>query len=141
MMAEEEEPQFDNWKDAWEYKAGKTRDVFLTLSEAELLKMIKEDRTDMFYQVWYAIGEKGTRENAVPVLFQYLVDNPGDDYYLDRSHCSNALYKILGIREGKEPEEDVRMRSIIDNEGENTRQEALLELKKLIETKIGHEKF
>ncbi|MDP2749526.1 MAG: hypothetical protein Q8O89_01690, partial [Nanoarchaeota archaeon] len=77
-----DEPQFDNWKDAWEYRAKEVFDYSMTLSEDELLSYIKENRRDLFMQIWRAIGEKGTIGKSAMVLYDYLKDHPGKDHYL-----------------------------------------------------------
>ena len=54
---------------------------------------------------------------------------------LNRYHCANALFQILGMPDPASQSE-LRKRVQWDTYGEEARQEALLELKKIIETQL-----
>lgn len=99
VWAKDNEPEFDNWKDAWESNAKQVQDAFLNLSEAELLEMIKNDQIDMFYQIWGAITQKGTKEKALPILLAYLERNLENYSDLNRYHCLEAIFKICNIKD------------------------------------------
>jgi len=94
-----------NWKDEWENQTAATRDFISTLSEDEILGYIKEGKSDMFYQVWHVIGEKGTLEKSTLILWEYLKKHP-------------LHWAIVGPN---------------SNKGEKARQKALAEIKTLIE--------
>ena len=93
FMTSDNEPQFDNWKDAWEYRAGKMRDALMKASEDELLDAISQGKSDMFFQIWHVIGENGTQK-SISILEDFLKNRKGKDYDLDRFHCEEALKKI-----------------------------------------------
>jgi len=97
-MPNNEEPQIDNWKDAWEYNAAQTRDALLNYSEDQLLEVIADGRSDMYCQIWHAIREKGTREKAPAVLINYLSECSEEWMDLNRAHCLDSLMKILKIK-------------------------------------------
>lgn len=94
-MSENIEPQIDNWKDAWEYNAGQTRDALLDFSEDELLAVIAEGKSDMYFQIWDVIGRKGSKVKAPAILIKYLEENTEACMDLSRAHCMEALFKIL----------------------------------------------
>jgi hypothetical protein len=96
----EAEPQFDNWKDAWEWNAGQAQKAFLEMSEDELLDLIAKDQDDAFYQIWMAIGQKGTCTKAPPILVDFLERRDDECYDLCRYHCIEALFKILKVKDG-----------------------------------------
>jgi len=126
------EPEINNWQDAWEHEARQTRSAYQNFTEAELIQKVEQNQTDMFYQIWSVLGEKGTRKNAALPMWQYLKDHPGEKYMLDRYHCTAALFKILKInnKEHEELEKQVKW----DHDGEEARQEALKKLKKIIKS-------
>lgn len=136
---QEKEPEFDNWKDAWEYNARKVLDHSSSLSEDELLSYIKQDKSDMFYQIWSAIGNKGTVEKSAIVLLEYLKRNKGKDYELERYHCTEALFKIIGMPDPN-CKNELRCRVQWDHKGEQDRQRAIEELRAIIEKKLNDKK-
>jgi hypothetical protein len=100
-MTTDDEPQFDNWKDAWEYNAGQANTILNTYTEDELLKIIGNNEVDLYYQIWDAIAKKGTKAKAPLVLVKYLEANLEDYMDLNRYHCLEALFKICKIKDEK----------------------------------------
>jgi hypothetical protein len=101
MNQSQQNPQFDNWKDAWEWNASQAQKQLLELSEDELLNLIANDQDDAFYQIWTAIGAKGTREKSLPILIGFLERRDDECFDLARYHCIEALFKILKIKDQK----------------------------------------
>ncbi|MFH1253415.1 MAG: hypothetical protein V1664_03755 [Candidatus Uhrbacteria bacterium] len=137
-MPNQPEPEFDNWKDAYEWQAGQANQSFLALTEDELLEMVKKDKvSDLFFGLWPALAEKGTPQKAGPVIWGYLNTHQSEDYFIINSHASEALFKIIDRPDpNMEILNNLRWRCISDDWGQNSRQQALQELKKLVEEKI-----
>ena len=133
-MAEksEEELRKMHWRDRYEYEAKRQSDAFNNYDEQQLLDRIEKNLLDPYFAIWRAIGKKGTIENSAMVLWRYLQRSPGQQNMLNRYHCSAALFKILGMPDPAS-ENLLRKRVQWDHEGEPARQEALLELRALIE--------
>ena len=70
------------------------------------------------------------------VLWNYLKRTPGKHNMLNRYHCAAALFQILG-RQDPASENSLRKRVQWDHKGEEARQQALLELKALIDSLLG----
>jgi hypothetical protein len=128
----EEELRKMHWRDRYEYEAQQQGGVFDRYNEQQLIARIEKDLLDPYFSVWKAIAKKGTIENSAMVLWRYLQRSPGKHNMLNRYHCTAALFTILGI---PDPASDNPLRKRVqwDHEGEPARQEALLELKALIE--------
>jgi hypothetical protein len=94
-MPENQEPEFDNWKDAWESNARDANDSLANYTEDQLLEIIANNQSDMYYQIWDVISKKGSKTKAPFVLIKYLEDNPEACMDLSRSHCLDAIFKIL----------------------------------------------
>jgi len=124
------EPEFDNWKDAWEYNAADAEKKFSMLPEETLLEIIKNRQWDSYYSIWNVIGKKGTVKNSSMILYNVLLneDKKRDD--LIRYHCAGALFKILGI----ESEEELRRRCQWDL---GDRKESLKNLLEIINRKLA----
>jgi len=129
----DEDPQFDNWKDAWEYEAGQARDFCMSLTEDDLLTIIKDGRSDQFFQIWAAIGQKGTKEKSPPVLIDYLEKNPEDVMDLTRYHCLEALFNILKIKNQEQIDDfQNKVSQLSQKKNKGKFKEGLEELNKLI---------
>ncbi|MGD2076905.1 MAG: hypothetical protein PVH18_00875 [Chloroflexota bacterium] len=128
----EEELRKMHWRDRYEYEAQRQADAIRNYSEQQLIERIEKDLLDPYFAIWRAIGRKGTIENSAIVLWRYLQRSPGKPNMLNRYHCADALFRIM---EMPDPTSDnpLRRRVQWDHEGEPARQEALLELKALIE--------
>lgn len=125
------EPTFNNWQDQWDYEAQKARTFFESKPLEELLTLVKENKTDFFFNIWDVIAGKSTPEDdSLEVLWTYLKDHPGDNYDLDRYHCTGAIFKIL-YNHKRHEEHPLRNAVQWDHNGEEARQKALLELKAL----------
>ncbi|MBN1314491.1 MAG: hypothetical protein JXA42_03450 [Anaerolineales bacterium] len=120
-----------HWKERWELEAGLEYERLSLLPEHRLLDRIKQNRTDHYYQIWRAIGNKGTIKDAPMILWEYLQQHPGELDMLHRYHCAAALFKILGMPDPN-CKNELRQKVQWDHEGENARQNALLELKGII---------
>ena len=129
----EEELSKMHWRDRYEYEARRQADAFRSYDEQKLIQRIEKNLLDPYFAIWRAIGEKGTVENSAMVLWRYLQRSPGDANMLNRYHCAAALFNILGIPDPAS-ENPLRKRVQWDHEGEPARQEALLELKAIIES-------
>lgn len=128
----EEELRKMHWRDRYEYEAQRQADAIRDYSEQQLIERIEKDLLDPYFAIWRAIGRKGTIEKSAMVLWRYLQRSPGKPNMLNRYHCADALFRIM---EMPDPASDnpLRRRVQWDHEGEPARQEALLELKALIE--------
>ena len=121
-----------HWRDRYDYEAQRQADAYRDFDERRLLRRIEEDQLDPYFVIWRAIGEKGTVKNSAMVLWRYLQRSPGDANMLNRYHCAAALFNIMGMPDPNS-ENPLRKRVQWTYEGEPARQEALLELKALIE--------
>ncbi len=86
-----------HWKDIWEQRAEDTFEDYMNKSENELLKLIQNAEWDSYYSIWQAIGEKGSKKKAAPILFHVIKSQTGKNDDLIRYHCAAALFKILHI--------------------------------------------
>jgi len=98
-MTVSDEPQFDNWKDAWEYNAGQANAVLNSYTEDALLEIIGNNQSDLYYQIWDAISKKGTVEKAPSILVKFLEANLEDYQDLNRYHCLETIFKICKIKD------------------------------------------
>lgn len=121
-----------HWRDRYEYEAQRQDEAFSHYDEQRLIERIDKDLLDPYFAIWRAIGRKGTIENSAMALWRYLQRSPGDTNMLNRYHCAAALFTILGMPDPAS-ENPLRKRVQWDHDGEPVRQEALLELKALIE--------
>jgi len=128
----EEELRKMHWRDRYEYESRRQADALSKYDERQLLDRIERNLLDPYFAIWRAVGKKGTIENSAMVLWRYLQRSPGEQNMLNRYHCTAALFEILG-RPDPAVENPLRKRVQWDNDGELARQNALLELKALIE--------
>lgn len=131
----QEQPEFSNWKDAWEWHAGQAAQAYDEQTVEELLEMIRQRQYDPYYQIWYNLRDKGTLATCAPVLLEVLRREAGEQMMLVRYHCAAALFHLLGHRD--EPIPKLRARVQWDHQGEEARQQAILELERRIERKLG----
>ena len=131
----QEPPEFSHWKDAWEWHAGQAAQAYDEQTVEELLEMIRQRQYDPYYQIWYNLREKGTLATCAPVLLEVLRREAGEPMMLVRYHCAAALFHLLGHRD--EPIPKLRARVQWDHQGEDARQQAILELERRIERKLG----
>jgi hypothetical protein len=132
---EEEAPAFEDWRETWEWYAERTHRAYMTWSEDDLLTAIRRRRYDLYYQLWHAIGEKGTLEKSAPVLIEVLRrERRGTDAMLLRHHCAGALFSLLGYPDRPMP--PLRERVQWDLQGEPARLAAIKELEKLVRERI-----
>lgn len=124
-----------HWRDRYSYEVGRQAESLSKLREEELIARVERKGLDPYFQVWRAIARKGTVENSAMVLWRYLQENPGKRNMLNRYHCAAALFEILGMPDPSSQSE-LRKRVQWDSQGEEARQEALLELKQIIESKL-----
>jgi hypothetical protein len=128
-----------HWKDRYEYEARREAESLQGLNEKTLVERIRRNTPDPYFATWRAIGRKGTIEGSALELLDFLQRNPGKHRMLHRYHCAEVLFRILGI---PDPASDNEMRKRVqwDHNGEEARQEALLELKAVIETKLASDR-
>ena len=124
-----------HWRDRYEYEARREGESLQSRSEKELIERIRRNNLDHYFAIWRAIGRKGTVEGSALDLWDFLQKNPGKQKMLHRYHCSEALFRILGMPDPAS-ENELRKRVQWDHKGEEARQEALLELKDIIEVKL-----
>ncbi len=140
MTAENNPPSDEDlthmhWKERWEYEAGRVSDQLRQYSEDDLVEMLNKDLTDSYFSLWHVLGEKGTPDKSALPVWEYLKRHPGEGYMLDRYHAADALFRILGMPDS-ESANPLRKRVQWDHDGEEARQEALLELKEIIKKKL-----
>ena len=128
----EEELRKMHWRDRYEYEARRQANAFSKYDEQRLIDRIEKNLLDPYFAIWREIGRKGTIENSAMVLWRYLQRSPGKHNMLNRYHCTAALFRIMGMPDPAS-ENPLRKRVQWDHQGEPARQEALLELKALIE--------
>ena len=124
-----------HWRDRYEYEARRQAEAFNDYDEQRLVARIEKNLTDHYFALWRAIGRKGTVEGSAMVLWRHLQRSPGDSNMLNRYHCSAALFNILGMPDPAS-NNPLRKRVQWDHQGEPARQEALLELKTVIEESL-----
>jgi hypothetical protein len=124
-----------HWRDRWEYEAGREAECMNRLTEGELLRRIERGKPGDYYSIWRAIGGKGSVQRAAMVLWRFLQANPGEEWTLHRYHCAAALFRVLGTPDPA-VQNELRKRVQWDHEGEEARQEALVELRGVIEEKL-----
>lgn len=134
----EEELRKMHWRERYEYEARRQADSFSKYDEQRLIDRIERNLLDPYFAIWREIGRKGTIDNSAMVLWRYLERSPGKHNMLNRYHCAAALFTILGMAD---PASDNPLRKRVqwDHEGEAARQEALLELKAIIEAQIAEQ--
>ncbi|CAN5537111.1 hypothetical protein BH10PLA1_BH10PLA1_20780 [soil metagenome] len=78
-----------------EYEEHASRELAALVAKptAELLDVVRAGKFGDSYQLWYAIAEKATLQQAGWVLFDVLKSKAD---YLHRYHCAAALIKIAG---------------------------------------------
>jgi HEAT repeat protein len=69
---------------------------FLEMSEDELIQLIENQKFDSNYQIWRALGDKGSKK-SIRCLFE-IVSNLNNEY-LVRYHACSALFKIANIND------------------------------------------
>lgn len=69
---------------------------FLEMSEDELIQLIENQKFDSNYQIWRALGDKGSKK-SIRCLFE-IVSNLNNQY-LVRYHACAALFKIANIND------------------------------------------
>jgi hypothetical protein len=130
---ENTEPEFDNWKDAYEWHSQQSYEQMKQFDEEALVGFAKNGAGGLYFQLWRALGEKGTVKVSAMPLFEYVRDNPGEDAYLDRYHAFEALEKVLERADGKKLSEDEKFNCVMQRPDEGSRQEALNKIKERIE--------
>lgn len=127
-----------HWKERYEYEARREAESLAGLNEHELIERISRNNPDRYFAIWRTIGRKGTVQGSALVLWEFLQRNPGKQIMLNRYHCAEALFRILGM---PDPASESELRKSVqwDHNGEEARQEALLELKDIIEAKLEND--
>lgn len=136
MSPSDEDLRKMDWRDRYEYEARLEDESLDRLPEAQLLERIRQRRLGNYFGIWRVIARKGTLQNAALVLWDFLQQSPGEANMLHRYHCAGALFKILG-RDDPASQDELRKAVQWDHHGEAARQEALLELKTIIEQKFN----
>jgi hypothetical protein len=138
-MARKRKEELDkmHWKDRYEYEAGRVAQSLERHTEKDLVERIRGNNADPYFATWRAIGRIGTIDGSALVLWEFLQRNPGKQKMLHRYHCADALFRILGMPDPASKSE-LRKRVQWDHQGEEARQEALLELMAVIEAKLAN---
>ena len=92
-------PEFNNWKDAWDYHAHESFLEYMEMSEDELLKKIVNWEYDLYYTIWMVIWQKWTIEKSAPVLIKLLENLNDEQLFLERYHITENLFKIMKIED------------------------------------------
>lgn len=124
-----------HWRERWEYEANLEAQNFKKISEQNLLNRVIKGNLGNYYQIWHELGRKGTLEKSALVLLQFLQQHPGDNIVLHRYHCAAALLKII-YKVDSIPTDEMRKQIQWDHEGEEMRQQKLLELRQIITDKL-----
>ncbi len=121
-----------HWRERWEVESRREFEKYKNQDIGVLLEAVKNGRTGKYYQFWYALEKKGSIQNSAMVLWEYLRDHPGESNMLNRYHCAHALFHVIGM---SDPASELELHKKVqwDHDGENARQEALVELKEIIE--------
>jgi hypothetical protein len=125
-----------HWKDRYEYEAAGESNTLNRLSERELVSRIERNLVGSYFALWRAIAKKGTVANAAMPMWRYLQRSPGERNMHNRYHCAAALFQILSMPDPAS-ESDLRKQVQWDSHGEETRQQALLKLKRIIEELVS----
>ena len=125
-----------HWRDRYEYESRREADSLESYSEEQLVNRIENNRLGSYFSIWRAIGKKGTVEGSAMALWRFLQRSPGESRMLHRYHCAAALFLILGMADPAS-NSDLRKGVQWDNFGEEARQEALLELRKIIDLQLA----
>lgn len=126
-----QEPEFDNWKDAWEYHAAESHRQQVEMGEDALIEQLIRGLTDGYFSSWSAIGDVGTVDKSAVPMFRFLLERNMD--YLNRYHCADALAKILGMRTDDPIFEGIKF----DHDGEHVRQGFLKQLWEIISKRLS----
>lgn len=132
----DEELENMHWKDRWEYEAELESERQAALSEDELVARLQAGHLDGYFAVWDTFAKIGTLHTSALPLWEFLRDHPGEGWMLDRYHCAAALFTILG-RPDPDCQDELRCRVQWDHDGEDARQQALLELKAEIDARLA----
>ena len=131
----DEELRKMHWRERYEHEAGRQYDMFSRYSEEQLVNRIDKNLLDPYFAIWRAIARKGTVSGSAMALWRFLERSPGKSRMLHRYHCAAALFQILGM---PDPSSENELRKSVqwDSHGEEARQKALLDLKKIIEAQL-----
>jgi hypothetical protein len=130
-----DEPEFSNWKDAWEWHATQTHDDLRRWPPADLLRAADAGHYDAYYTLWDAIRERCSLADAAPVLLRVIRREAGDQMMLIRYHAAGALFRLLGAPD--EPLPDLRQRVMWARGNEEGRLQACDELEALCRARIA----
>ena len=92
-----------HWKEQYEDAAGDEKKRLSNTDVESLLQNVRQGQYGDYRQIWYALAEKATLEQAGWTLYTVLA-SPID--YLHRYHAAAALLKLLeksGVNSGFEP--------------------------------------
>ena len=92
-----------HWKEQYEDAAGDEKKRLSNTEVERLLENVRQGKFGDYHQIWYALAEHATLEQAGWTLYHVLA-SPID--YLHRYHAATALLKLLeksGVNSGFEP--------------------------------------
>ncbi len=92
-----------HWKEQYEDAATIEKERYVKTSVEKLLQAIQKGQYGDYHQIWYALAETATLEQAGWTLYTVLA-SPIE--YLHRYHATAALLKLLeksGVNSGFEP--------------------------------------
>lgn len=132
----DEELENMHWKDRWEYEAELESERQAALSEDELVSRLQAGYLDGYYALWDTFTKTGTLQKSALPLWDFLRDHPGEYWMLHRYHCAAALFTILG-RPDPDCKDELRCRVQWEHDGEDARQQALLDLRAEIDARLA----
>jgi hypothetical protein len=130
-----DEPEFSNWKDAWEWHATQTHEDLRTWQPADLLRAADAGHYDAYYTLWSAIRERCTLAEAAPVLLRVIRREAGESLMLIRYHAAGALFGLLGYPD--DPLPVLRARVMWPKGDESARLRACDELEALCRARVA----
>jgi hypothetical protein len=124
-----------HWRDRYEYEAQREAESITTLTETQIISRIERGLLDAYFAIWREAAKKGTVQGSAMPLWRFLQQHPGESWMLHRYHCAAALFEILGVADPSS-QSDLRKGVQWDTFGEEARQQALLDLREIIESKM-----
>ncbi len=121
-----------DWQEEWEKAAAAEYQYYALASDEQLCEELKQQRWGAYYRIWDVIKDRGKAEMIGP-LFEALKHLKGEDLFLDRHHCTSAIFQLLKLKNNPLKKRIVGPSTAFDAE---TFEYALQELKLKIEQRM-----